>query len=362
MKVFFITIFTIGTMYIIFYETERYQSNATIRIRDLSQKQSSNPFDMILSQASPVMQESKLLELYIRSEDMFKHLDTMFNLSEYYASAKIDILRRLSKNSSLTSYRLTKENLVEEYNNDLFIIYDTPSTALKIGFAHADPRVAHEIVKSIIKHSSDTLNLLERKNAKVALKFLKLQVKESRIVFIDSIKKMIVYQNKHNTIDPNLEVTAKSTILANLESELIKKNVEFSSGAMFMVKNSTELKIAKRTIRNLEKEIQRVKDEIAGKDGKGKKELNEKVFDYELLKNNIEFSKEVYGHSLAKLEELKAEVNQNIKNLLIISAPSLAESYEFPNKPKKIFTLFIILSFLYGILISIIALLRDHRD
>jgi len=361
LKVFFTLSFILGTFYIISYETERYQSDSIINIRDLSQKQTANPFDMILSQASPVMQDSKLLELYIRSEEMFNYLNTKFHLSTYYSSNKIDILRRLSPNSKLEFFKLTKENLVEQYNKDLFIIYDTPSTALKVSFAHADPKIAQKIVLSIIKHSSYTLNLLERENAQVALQFLKKQVTESKITFINSIKKMIIYQNKNNTIDPNLDVAAKSTILANLESDLIKKNVEFASGSKFMIKNSTELKIAKSTIKNLEKEIKRVKSKIAG-NSKGKKELNTAVFDFELLKNDITFSKEVYSHSLAKLEELKAQVNQNIKNLLVINKPSLPERYTFPNKPKKVFTLFIILSFLYGILISIITLLKDHRD
>jgi capsular polysaccharide transport system permease protein len=170
-----------------------------------------------------------------------------------------------------------------------------------------------------------------------------------------------MYQNAHNTIDPNLDVQSRSTILANLESDLIKKTVEFQSGGRYMIKNSPEQKIAKNTIENLKKEIKRVKKEIAGT-GIGKKELNQVVFDFELLRNDIDFSKEVYKQSLEKLEELRSEVNQNIKNLLVINRPTLAEKYTYPEKPKKILTIFIILAFLYSILISIITLLRDHRD
>ncbi len=361
LKLFFTIIFFTAATYVILYETERFQSNSIITIRDLSQKQATSSFDMILSQTSPVMQDSKLLELYIRSGDMLSFLDQKFNLTAYYSGEKIDVLRRLSKESPLPFFRLTKENLLEQYNKDLFIIYDTPSTALKVGFAHADPKIAQEIVQSIINHSGDTLNLLERENAKVALHFLEKQVKESKISFIDTIKKMIDYQNKHNTIDPNLDVQSKSTILANLESDLIKKTVEYESGARFMIKNSPEVRTARNTIINLKKEIEKVKQEIAGTSG-NMKELNVAVFDFELLKNDIDFSKEIYRQSLTKLEELRTQVNQNIKNLLVINKPSLAERYTYPEKPKKILTLFIILGFLYGILISIITLLRDHRD
>ena len=361
LKLLFSSFFIAGATFIIFYETERYESRSIINIRDLSEEQSSNPLDAILAKGSPVMQESKLLELYIRSADMFAYLNKGFNFREYYSNEDMDILKRLYKETKNPFYRLTKENLLKAYNNDLSIIYDTSSTAIILSFAHADPKLSQEIIKEMIKHSSYTLNRLERENAEVALAFLKTQVKESEALFIQSIKNMIKYQNKYNTIDPNLEVEAKSTILANLESELIKKNVEFASGAKFMVKNSIELQIAKGTIENLEKEIKQVRNKIAGT-GKGRKELNEKVFDFELLKSKMTFSKEIYSHSLAKLEELKSEVNQNIKNLLIITKPSLAELYTYPKKPKRVFTLFIMIFFLYSILASMTSLIRDHRD
>ncbi|SFV71905.1 Capsular polysaccharide export system inner membrane protein KpsE [hydrothermal vent metagenome] len=312
LKLLFSSFFIAGATFIIFYETERYESRSIINIRDLSEEQSSNPLDAILAKGSPVMQESKLLELYIRSADMFAYLNKGFNFREYYSNEDMDILKRLYKETKNPFYRLTKENLLKAYNNDLSIIYDTSSTAIILSFAHADPKLSQEIIKEMIKHSSYTLNRLERENAEVALAFLKTQVKESEALFIQSIKNMIKYQNKYNTIDPNLEVEAKSTILAGT--------------------------------------------------GKGRKELNEKVFDFELLKSKMTFSKEIYSHSLAKLEELKSEVNQNIKNLLIITKPSLAELYTYPKKPKRVFTLFIMIFFLYSILASMISLIRDHRD
>jgi capsular polysaccharide transport system permease protein len=357
----FVSLFIIGTIYIIDYETERYESHSIINIRDLTKEKSSNPFDMVLGEVSTVMKESKLLDLYMRSGDMFIHLNMKFNFTEYYSGKEIDILRRLSKDSTIPSYQLNQENLIKSYNEDLSIVYDESSTALLLGFSHAKPEVAREIVRELIRYSSYTLNRLERENSQVALDFLQAQVKENELVFIASIKNMIKYQNKHNTIDPNLEVQAKSTILANLESELIKKNVEFSSSAKFMVKNSIELKVAKRTIQNLGKEIQRVKNEIAGS-GTSRGELNDKVFDYKILKNEITFAKEIYSHALAQLEGLKSQVNQNIKNLLIISKPSFPELYTYPEKPKRIFTLFIILFFIYSILASMMTLIKEHRD
>jgi len=83
---------------------------------------------------------------------------------------------------------------------------------------------------------------------------------------------------------------------------------------------------------------------------------------YELLKNNMQFNKEIYKQALIKHEELKLEVSQNAKHLITISSPTLADSYSYPNKVWDLFTLFIILIFLYNILITIIGIIEDHKD
>jgi len=172
---------------------------------------------------------------------------------------------------------------------------------------------------------------------------------------------MMKYQNKYHTIDPNVDVQTQSTIMANLESELMQKEVEYSSKSKFFNKNTYEMRILNDTISNIKKNIDKVKRKMAGSN-KEKRELNEGVFDFELIKNEMEFNKEIYKQSLINQEELKIEVSQNAKNLLTISTPIVAESYTYPSKYKDTFTVFLILFLLYGIIATVLTILKDHKD
>jgi len=96
--------------------------------------------------------------------------------------------------------------------------------------------------------------------------------------------------------------------------------------------------------------------------GKGSHELNQNVSGFELLKSEVEFNKEKYKQTLIQLEETKASVKQNAKNLIVITKPSRASTYSKPNKFKEILTLLIILGFLYGIIGLILSILKDHKD
>jgi capsular polysaccharide transport system permease protein len=298
----------------------------------------------------------------MRSNEMYSFLDKIYNLSGYYTSEKLDEVQRLYKDSRLPLFRASRENLLKKYNQDLSVIFDEPSGTLSLSFLHTDRNVSREILQSIIDHSEVTINQFAKENARVALRFIEDQREENKAHFINSIKSLIQYQNKHNTIDPNIDVESKSAILATLESEKIQKEVEYSSKLNYMNQDTYEMKLLKDTIGNIISNITKIKSQMAGGTGSQESELNTNVFDFELLKNEMEFDKEIYRQTLISQEKLKIEVNQNAKHLVIISKPTLADSYSEPNKPRSIFTLIVILLFLYSIIVTIFTIIRDHRD
>jgi capsular polysaccharide transport system permease protein len=269
-------------------------------------------------------------------------------------------LNRLSNGIPLPIYENNYENLLSKYTKDLTILYDDLSGTLEIKFMHANANQAHEIVKSIIKHASKILNFFEKKNTEVALSFLQKQEKEKHALFLKSLEKLLIYQNKHKTINPQIDIEAKSTILAGLEADLIQRNVEYNSKAQYLNKSTPEMKLLKRNIAYIEKSIRDTKRKITGSAGKGK--LNISMSDFSLLKSKVEFDKNIYMQTLIKLEETKVLISQNTKNIIIVSASQVSDCYSYPNKIKDSFSVLIVLSFIYGILALIFTIIRDHKD
>jgi capsule polysaccharide export protein KpsE/RkpR len=96
--------------------------------------------------------------------------------------------------------------------------------------------------------------------------------------------------------------------------------------------------------------------------GKSQEKLHVNMSNFELLKNKVEFNKELYRHTLTKLEETKILIQQNKKNLIVVTKAGVADSYNSPNKIKDIFSIFMIISFIYGIISLILTIIRDHKD
>jgi len=360
-KSLFIFLFFYSIYYIFFIETEKYSSKSVIMIKDLSQEQSTSPLgSLLLPSASGLMTDAKLLGVYINSSDMFTILNEEFNLTNYYKSEEIDFLHRLSSNLFLPNYLFNMQNVLTEYRSDLTILYDEASATMSIGFEHANPSIAQQIVKRIITQSSKILNYFDNQNAKVILDFLEKQEKQKHQIFINSLEELLHYQNRNRTIDPKVDIDVKNKILAKLESELIQKRVSYNTKAQYLNPTTSEMKLLAGNIKYIKKSIKRIKAEITGSGDK--KELNANMSDFTLLKSRVEFNKELYIQTLIKLEETKVLINRNSKNLIIVTHAQISDSYSYPNKIKDSFSILIILSFLYGIISLIFTIIRDHKD
>jgi len=360
MGIYFLAPFIIVGYYILFIRTELYESESIILLRDLSSSVSTTSIDSILLPSqSATEQDSAVIEKYITSGMIYKELDKKFKLTKYYQSEEFDHLQRLNPESMLNYFKVTNKNLMRFYLKHLYVIYDATSGTLSISFQHTDAKTAQEVVQFLIEKAEMAINSYDKKNAQKLLQFLKVHEKNKKKTFIDSIKKLIDYQNENKLIDPNIDVQAKSTIIANLESDLIQKQIEYKSKRQYSSPQVLELKMLNDQIQSIKKSITKVKSELSG--GRSTK-LNKQVFNFEILRSEEELNKEIYKQTLIKLEEAKLQATQNSKNLIVITEPSLPDHFSYPDKAIAIFTLLVVLLLFYGIVSMIIAIVKDHQD
>ncbi len=360
-KYLLILLFIIGTYYTLFVQTEKYSSIGTVIVQDLSNEQSISTIGALLTNSPQSgTRDSLIIDIYLRSYDMFRILDKEFNLTAYYSSEQIGFAERLYPDTQIEYFKANHANLLKRYNQDIITLVDPASSTFQIGFRHAEPKTAKAIVEKIIHYAFVTLNRFEKENGKIVLDFLRKQAEQNRRLFISSVKKMIAYQNKHQTIDPQADIKFNSALVAELESELIKKEVAYSSQLQQKSKNAPSMKILRSSIKQIKQKIQEIKAVMSGK--KAQDTLNINAFQFEMLKSESELAKEIYKQTLVKLEEAKVTASKSAKNLTIVTHPTLPDQYDSPKKARQIISLLIILSFLYGIVALIASIIESHKD
>lgn len=348
----FLTLFLLIATFILFIKSELYESNASVIVKNLDNQKSDFGLSLFVSGTSNTMQDSKIVETYLNSYDELQKLDKIFHLKEHYSSDRIDIADRLYKWS-------TKEDFLALYRSRLQIFYDEISGILNIGFLHTNPQTAKAIVEQLIQDANQKINLYNRDISQRQLSFITKQVETNKAKLEASIQALEKFQSTHTLLDPTQDAQTQYSIVANLETNLVKKRAKLNELRNYMNEKNFEIIRLKHEIEEIEKTLKRIKHSLTDPKAQA---LNSYIFEYERLKNLVEFNKELYKQSLLQLETIKAELHKNAKMLLVLTKPYLSEGYSYPQKGKALLTITLILGLLYGIISLIEAIIKEHLD
>ncbi len=352
LKVIFVFLFFIGSIYILFIKSELYESNANIIIKNLSTKSANIGGFSFLIPNTESTQDVFIIKTYLKSFDELKKLDKKFNLKKHYSSDELDFIERLKPWN-------TNEDFLNLYQKRLVFVYDQQSGVITLGFLHTHPKNAYEIVKELIKDANEQLNYYNKLIAKKQLEYIKEEVEKNKKALEEAIKKLEEFQNKHTILDPTQTASAQLALLSNLKATLIEKEAKLNELSEYMNPKSFEIVRLKGEIKNLKNTIAKIKKALANPH---KKALNVYIFEFERLKGLVELNKELYKQSLLQFEQLKTEVHKNSKILLEITKPVIPQSYKYPEKFKDLVTLFLVLALLYGVIVLIRAIIKEHID
>jgi capsular polysaccharide transport system permease protein len=323
-NLFFVLLLTISSLYILILQTHLYESTSSILIKNINKEtQSPSIMSMISGDSGGNTQDAMVVKAYLSSAEAFNKLDKEFGLSEHYSSSSQDFIQR---NYSWN----TSEDYLSLFNKRIILNFDDMSSIMTIGFLHTDPITAQKITSFLINEAEGQLNKYNALLAKKHLDFL------TRYKDLDFLFKS----------NPNIKEA-----LSNEKFELLKKQDKLDSISQYQTKQSYEVIKLKQEISFSEGLINKLTKQI---DNGNSDKSSKNIFEYSQLKTKVEMHQELYKQTLLQVQSAKVEIYKQSKVMLIITQPTLAYNYSHPQKLRAIFTIFLVLGLLYGILRLII--------
>lgn len=350
----FAAFFLLSIFYVLVIKSELYESKTALIVKDMKSNTASDTLGLSLLGvgSSSQLQDSKVVETYLKSLDLYKVLDQKFHLTQHYKSDAVDFISRLSEDA-------TQEEVLDFYNQHLIVTYDEVSGILSVAFSHVTPSKAKEILIFLVQKVEKKINELNRIKAAKQLKFIEVEFEKAKEKMNDSSKRLEEYQNTHLLLDPASEASSASGILSELEATLLQKQIAYGTMLGFMKEDNYELKALKKEIDEIKRSISKERKSLTGS---SEDRLNKVLFEYEKLKLAFEFDIEVYKNALIQLETTKIDVLKEAKTLSIVSQPNLPDGYTYPDKQKMFITLLMVTLLLYGIFSMLGAIIRDHKE
>lgn len=288
----------------------------------------------------PTGTDAELVKAFIHSGDLIDYLDEKINLKKHYTDSGADLFSRLSKHSS-------REAFYSYYKNHVEVTVDQKSQVINITTQAFTPEFSKLLNESIVERAEWYINQISNKLAEEQLNFIENehQLVEERIK--DTKKRLLEFQNKYGLLDPEAEGMAIQKIAYSIESLLAQKQAELKTLTGVMNETAPQVTSIKNEIKALEEQLRSERDRLSDTNsGESVSEIMSKFVDFKV---DMELALQAYSSSQISLEKSRVEAYRQIKYLVIVQTPTLAEDNAYPNVSYNIALFAVVLLMLFGI-------------
>lgn len=289
---------------------------------------------------------------YLLSIDMLQWLESDANIKfkDHFKDADLDSINQLPKDATIEKAHNFYKNRVDAYFDDVEGIV----TMTAEGFT---PEFAQKLGSSILKHSEEYLNELNRHIADQRLVFVieELDLSEAKLEI--ARKMLIKFQNENLTVDPEADIKSRLELIQALKKDKVFKQAE-------KIRLTRESPLAPR-IKELEAEISAIETEMSRESkeltGEGPDQLNQLFAEFSKLNQDIAFATERYGQSLRVVEEVRVQTLQQHRFLSVVQEPFLPEGASRPQRLYWALTFSILGIMALQIFRLAVRTVADHR-
>lgn len=345
----------VATVYFTFIAADRYVSESIVTVRqsgDMAASALSGLGVVLGGLNTPSREETLYLKEYIHSLDMLRHLDGKLNLRKAYESEKLDPIYRLWGGTS-------QEWFLRYYRNRVEVLFDDITGLLSVRVEGFEPAFARAVNAEILGQSERFVNEISHRLAREQMAFAESELRKAGGRLHDAKAKLLAFQNKYGIFDPLAQAQAWASLSTQLEAEIARKEAELKAMLGYMQETAPPVVGLRNEIAALKAQTHTEQQKVASAKG-GR--LNRLAAEYHNLAIEAGFAEEAYKSALASVETTRIEASRKLKSLVVIESPAKPEIALYPKRFYSLLTLLVALTLIYGIVLLVIATIRDHRD
>ena len=293
-------------------------SSSIVLRKAINKNNISNDFNSLFAglrnQAS--LNESKYLEVYLKSPEIFRKIEKELNFSYLYQKKGIDLFSGINLNNNFDKKYEFFRNQINVYTNQENGITEIKVKAFK-------PEDALSLNRFLVKQSEFFINELNYEVSKKQLEFTRNQVNFSKQRLDYEKERLKEFQNKYKSLDLEFEAKSISKVITVLEEEIIKLKIKLlESKRVFVIDDVPEIQLIENQIKSLREQIELERGKLVNKNEYA---LNQRSLELNEIKNNILFFEELYKTTLAKTESNRIDSIQQQIFLATLSKPAKPE-------------------------------------
>lgn len=341
----------LAAVYYVGIASERYVSTATFMVeRSDGSSNMAEGFNLfgISPQAS---NDLKILENFIQSPDLLNKLEADLNLRQHYTHSA-DWLSNLDSDASY-------DDFLSYYRDHIGIRYNDSNGLLDLSVQAFSPEMAERIASRILLHSEAFVNHISHSLAAEQQAFVEKEVLQYESKLRGATAEVVRFQNQYGLLSATEQSVALSSVLNELQAELIRHRTEKQTLSSYLNPNSAQIIALDQRINALEQQLSEEQKRLTSDD---KTSMNTLSAQQQELQLDVELATKAYTSALVALETTRTEASRKLKALVVISSPYLAEDATYPRVLYNLTNIFIVLLMLFALARMTYATVMEHRD
>lgn len=297
--------------------------------------------------------ESNTAQSAVLSRDALRILNQKEAFRNAFSRSDISIFDRFAPLGINDSF----EDLFLRFEKQVSVQRESGGSIIVLKVMAFSPQEAQHFNEQLLQIAEGTVNRLNERGRSDLIKFASEEVDEAKLKAQAAAVALAAFRQRTQIVDPEKQAAIKMQMIAKLQDELIATRSQIR-GLQAVAPRNSQIIVLQAKLRELQQDIRSETAGIAG----AEKSLATASVDYQRLEVNNQVAAKQLAGALAALEEARNEARRKQGYVERIAQPSLPDASLQPKRLYSIMTVFALGLIIWGIVVLLIAGIKEHAD
>ncbi len=290
---------------------------------------------------------------YVRSRDALKALNEKGQVETAFGSPSVSIFDRFNP----FGLNPTFEDLFDYYEGKIDVEHNSTSSITTLTVKAYRPQDAQRMNERLLELAEGLVNRLNTRGEVDVLGYAQREVREAEAAARSASQALAAFRNTQGIVDPEKQATVQLQLVSKLQDEMIGARLQLQQ-LQALAPENPQIPLLRTRIAGLSRQV----DSELGRAAGGNRSLSASAVRYQRLALDREYADKRLAAAMASLQEARNEARRKQAYVERIVQPNLPDEAQEPRRLRGIFATLAICLVVYGILVLLLAGIREHRD
>ncbi len=297
-------------------------------------------------------QDSIAVQGYLQSREAMARLDQDGGFRRHFQDTRIDPLQRLAPDATL-------EAAYKVYRKYLKISFDTTEGVIRMDVMAADPQVAAEWSRQLIKYAEGQVDHLTQRLREDQMRDAQAGYDAAQEALMTAQRRLIGLQEKFKIISSETEVGLIVGQISGLENQITQERLSLAQMEANPEPNQARMEPIKRRIATLEDQVATLRARLT-ENTAGASSLAEIQGELLIAQSDVQTRQMLLAQALQSMETARIEANRQVRYLSLSVSPIPPDEPSYPRAFENTLVTMLILLGIYLMVSMTAAILREQ--